>query len=245
MPARRSPSLFLALALVAMPLRAAGPVELLPAKNGSPGTVYLQLDPDFAPSWRQVNAGRLVLRTPGLQRRLKAAADGERLAVEVGEDGCALLLIDLGPAYLKGRPDAWRQVTRATKILTCSTAGGAAEQLAARRAAGAMVTAKTGSRIELRPLANPALLRAGADLPLIAYLEGAAQAGVEVVAIAPDGSRRYRRTDAVGAAVVAIDLSGRWTIEYRQPRRRGEDLAASLVFDVPPPAFWQALGLTR
>ena len=242
--------LIVALALVSTAL-SAEPVRLDRDDTGG----RLVLDAALGSSWQDVNIGRLAIRTASHQERLDVGGSGapsaksRRLALAPRPDGgCALIIADIGPGFEKGRPDAWQRVTHATKIIDCGSSPPDALTVAhieRRRAAGSIFMAKTGSRAELQPLANPATLRPGADLPVRVYCDGAARAGIELAAVHPDGSRRYATTDAVGAVVMRIDSAGSWRFEaHCQPRARGGDtppLVATLSVDVLDADAWSYL----
>jgi hypothetical protein len=161
-----------------------------PLAAGEPAVVRLELDAGLGDSWREVNVGRVVVRSGGDQRRVPASAlpAGRVLELSAPAGECSLVLADLGPAAERGRPDSWSRVTRAAKIVTCPdvSTSGALEALQARARAAGLLTAKTGSRIEIRPLANPATVRPGSDLPVRLYFEGDAAAGARVSATGPD-----------------------------------------------------------
>lgn len=252
----RVPLLLLAAAALAIPALGSGPVTLVRGEDGA----RLVLDPALGASWQDVNIGRLVVRTPEGQERLAPDASGgpsaksRALTVKsMPSTDCALIIADVGPGFEKGRPDAWQRITHATKIVSCAGGDGTAklsgEEIDARRHAGSMLMAKTGSRVEIQPMANPATLRPGADLPVRAYCDGAARPGVEVAAIAPDGSRRYVSTDAVGAAVLPIDAAGRWRFEVAcaasSERTDAPAMVATLVVDVLSADAWSNLEVGR
>lgn len=245
------PALALALCsalLSTVPATAESPVRLVRTDTGD----RLELDARFGTSWRDVNIGRLVVRSAGRYETLEAGdADGQigdkarRLALEhLPSADCALIIADLGPGYEKGRPDAWQRITHATKIVSCGGSQDAltSAQIERRRVAGGLLMAKTGSRAELQPLANPATLRPGADLPVRVYCDGQARAGVEVAAIRPDGSRSHLATDAVGAAILPVDSAGAWTFEADCGADRIglglPSLVASLRVDVLGTELW-------
>lgn len=227
---------------------AEGPaVSLHRAADGSRGHVELALDAAMGDAWDEVNIGRLVVRSATGARSVEARSlvSSRRLPLDLTEEvdtgGCALVLANVGPAWEKDRPDAWQRVSQASKIVVCGEARGA-DGRQARLAAGVMVMAKAGGRAEIQPLANPALLRPGIDLPVRAYCEGDARAGLEVVARTPEGRRWTGTTDRVGAVVVPIEAAGPWHVEVRCP---GDDpasggIGASLAFEVMPSAFWTA-----
>jgi hypothetical protein len=221
-----------------------------PLAAGEPAVVRVELDAGLGDSWREVNVGRVVVRSGGDQRRVPASAlpAGRVLELYAPAGECSLVLADLGPAAERGRPDSWSRVTRAAKIVTCPDAS-TSEAFRARVRATGLLTAKTGSRIEIRPLANPATVRPGSDLPVRLYFEGAAAAGARVTAAGPDGLRRDAFADAAGIAVLRIPAAGLWTLELH---RRSAPLAphsgdsgpagpsvATLTFEVPPEAFWR------
>lgn len=232
---------------------AASPVAVV-RSDAESGTHRLVLDPALGASWQEVNIGRLVVRTPlgqraiGLEGSAAPPSKSRELDLDLPSVGCALIIANLGPGFDKGRPDAWRRITHAAKIVACSTQGAVDEDskaaLESRRRAGGLLMAKTGGRAEIRPLANPATLRPGAELPVRAYCRGQAGAGIEVVATAPDGSRRYARTDAVGSVSIAIESAGPWHLAISCSDADAPDdlpLTASLDVEVLTRASWAAL----
>lgn len=228
-------SLTIALASASL---ADGAVRLLDSKSRGGGR-SLALDAALGKSWDAVNVARLVARTPESQKTLPASSADGRLAVELG-GGCTLILADLGPASAKGLSDAWRRVSHATKIVTCGGAASPREALAERVAAAGMMTEKTGSRIEIRPLRSPTLVPPGSDLPVRIYFESSPRPGVEVEAVGPGGERRTKTTDAVGATWFSITESGSWTVRYRTVHE-GAEYVAELSFEVPSKAFWESV----
>ena len=233
-------ALLLLLVVSAVPLRAEHAVRLEATADGA-AAYALALSPALGTSWQDVNVGRLTLRTPGLQRRLDTAslAKTHRLPLTL-EAGCSVLLAELGPGYEKGRPDAWARVSHVTKIVACAGDEAATASLAQRREAGSMVMAKTGSRAEIQPMVNTALLRPGVDLPVRAYCEGSAAHGREVAATAPDGTSSFRAADRVGAATFRIDQAGPWAITVRCPAG-DQRLTASLQIEVLDIEAWTRL----
>jgi hypothetical protein len=218
--------------------------------TGEPSVVRLELDAGLGDSWREVNVGRVVVRSGSGQRRVPAGSlpAGRVLELTAPAGQCSLVLADLGPASERGLPDSWSRVTRAAQVVSCPAAGSPGA-FGARVAAAGLLTAKTGSRIEIRPLVNPATVRPGSDLPVRLYFEGDAAAGVRVSAVGPDGLRRDAFSDAAGIAVLRIPAAGRWTLELH---RRSAPLApaagsrgpagpamATFTFEVPPEAFWR------
>lgn len=215
------PSLALLSGLLAAPVLADSALEL---KNRDDGP-RLVLGAALGDAWNDVAVNRLVARSSERQRTLPAAADGRELRLDL-DAGCSLVLVDVG--------------AHASKIVYCHPAANPRQALDERLAVAGLTTTKTGSRIEIRPLRSPTLLAPGTDLPVIVYLESAAQAGVEVEAVGPDGRRQSAVTDDVGAAHFAITASGPWTVRYRA-RLDGAEHVAELQFDVPPRELWDAM----
>jgi len=216
---------------LASPLPAGEAVELR-GLDGRGGNPRLTLAPELGDSWNDVRVGRLVARSSERQRSLPAAGGGRELALDL-DAGCSLVLVDVaGTANGTGRHSA--------KIAYCREASDPAAALRERLAVAGLMTTKTGGRVEIRPLRSPTMIGPGADLPVIVYLDNAAQSGAAVEAVGPDGRRHGAVTDAVGAATFAISASGSWTVRYRA-RHGGEDLVAELQFEVPPRALWDAM----
>ena len=222
----------LASAAGALPGAGEAAIEIAPveAKAAAGRGVRLTLSADVAPSWREANVGFTALRSPGLQKSLDtAAAAGRELEVALPAAGCALLVADLGRPEDRGFSDSWRRSRRSVKAVLCQDAGDPAADLAARRRSAALLMARAGTRDEVRPLANPATTRPGADLPLRLYADGDVAAGVEVVAEGPGGTSTVTRSDAHGFAAVALPAAGRWRIHFRP----APDRVAELLFEVP------------
>ncbi|MCP4656344.1 MAG: DUF4198 domain-containing protein [bacterium] len=217
-------------------------VEVAKIEHRGGESLRLTLSPEMGDSWREVNVGRVAMRSAGRQERVAddAFQPSRHLDLELADDGCSLVLVNLGPPSAKGRSDSWRRITRSTKILSCPERGNPYQALRERARTGAMAMAKVGGRIEIRPYVNPALMRAGSDLPVRIYFENSAQAGVEVLALGPQGRRLSAVTDAVGVANFTLPVSGRWVIRYTTLRDAAA-VVAELEFDVPPETFWNAL----
>jgi hypothetical protein len=204
---------------------------------GGRASVRLTVSPELAPSWREANVGFLALRAAEAQRRIDAAvASGNELEVPLPASGCALLFGDLGRPEDRGRADSWRRSRRSVKAVLCRDGGDAAADLAARRAAGALLMARAGTRDEVRLLANPATTRPGSDLPVRLYADGRVAPGVELVAEGPGGLTSVVSSDGQGFAVVALPVAGPWRIHFRAGGERGAELhfvvpAASLHED--------------
>jgi hypothetical protein len=195
---------------------------------GDRAAVRLTLSPELAPSWREANVGFLALRSAGRQSDVdRSKALGRDVEVSVPDLGCTLLVADLGRPEDRGFADSWRRTRRSVKAVVCRDSGEPAQDLAARRRAGALLLARAGTRDEVRPLASPATARPGADLPLRLYADGDAAAAVDVVAEGPHGST-VTRSDAHGFATVRLPVAGRWRIWFR-----AGDRVAELLFEVP------------
>jgi hypothetical protein len=188
----------------------------------------LTLPEAVAGSWREANIARLQVRIPRGAGRLDHGLlpAGRELDFAVDAPGCSMVQVDVGPASARGASDAWQRVTHCTKFVLCADTGDPAVDLRARRAAGQLLTAKSGSRIEIRPLFNPAALIAGAAFPVRLYAGGRAVAGGGVEAIGAEGGRVSAVADAHGIAVLTIPQPGAWRLRFSHQGR-----VAELVFD--------------
>jgi hypothetical protein len=211
----------------------------------------LVLDPAIADSWRQANVGLAVLRDPSGQRSLLPAdrpdAKTVALAAESAfDEGCGVIVAEVGPALAPAkapRPDAWRQVTRAVKLFLCRPSDDPAALLADRRALTSIATAKAGTRVEIRPLANPLALEPGSDLPVRLYSDQIALGGATVTAHGPDGAAVTARADPNGIAVLRLATPGRWLLRLDVatgdvPRR------AEVLFELLPREVFERAGET-
>ena len=193
-------------------------------ERSSERQLRLRLPPELGETWSEASIGRLQVRTA----RKQVALDGERLpksrSLEVTLEGksCSLVQVDLGAPSAGERSDAWQLATRCTKIVAC-----ARTSRRSRQRSSAVVTAKTGSRIEIRPLLNPAVLVPGSDLPVRLYFEGESVPAGRVEAVAGSGARQAAISDRVGIAFLRIPVAGDWTVRFSH---RGT--TAELVFDV-------------
>lgn len=210
--------------LLAMASSPAGAASMLYEQHAG-RRVSLGLPPEMGASWRAVNVGRVQIRSTRKQQAVPVSSLPEAGSLELALDGpgCSLIQVDIGPPSLRGEAGAWRRVTRCTKIVACTSTS-----RAMRRRSNALVTGKTGSRIEIRPLLNPAVLIPGSDLPVRLYWEGAPVESRAVRASGPDGRLLEAVSDAVGIAFLRISDRGRWTIEFSHG-----DAHAELIFDVP------------
>ncbi len=194
------------------------------------GVVRLTLSAALAPAWADANVGFLALRGQGMQRSIDAGvARGRSLDVALPASGCALLVADLGRPEDRGHADSWRRSRRSVRAVLCQDGGDPSADLAARRQAGAILLAGSGTRDEVRPLANPATTRPGSSLPLRVFADGSPAAGARVVAEGPGGASNVTTSDAHGVAVVSLPAAGAWRVYFRS----GEDRIAELLFDVP------------
>lgn len=214
------------LLLLLWALASAAGAESLRLERLQGATYRLSLPAELGESWREINVGRLQVRTAGGQSALDDArlpASGH-LNLALAEAGCSLLQADLGPATTAGRSDSWQRVTRCTKIVHCP----AGADRATRRRAGVLLTAKTGSRVEIRPLFNPLTLVPGSDLPVRLYFEGESVRGGVISGRGPDGVEVESTADGVGIATLTIPRTGGWTLRFGHA-----GAVAELIFDVP------------
>ncbi|MCP4203875.1 MAG: DUF4198 domain-containing protein [bacterium] len=211
-------------------LATAAGAESLRLERLQGGTHRLSLPAELGESWREINVGRLQVRSASGQK----AVDPERLPatghlnLSLSRTGCSVVQVDVGPAATAGRSDSWQRVTRCTKIAACPEGGRAGAGAAMRQRAGALLTAKTGSRIEIRPLFNPLALEPGSDLPVRLYYQGEAVRGGVISGRGPDGVEIQATADGVGIATLTIPAAGGWTLRFGHA-----GAVAELIFDVP------------
>jgi hypothetical protein len=189
----------------------------------------LTLPRELGPSWQGVHVARLLVRIPGGAGTLdhEPLPVSRELEFEVASPGCSLVEVDLGPAEAATASDAWQRVTHCSKVVVCADTGDTATDRRARLAAGEMLTAKSGSRIEIRPLFNPAVLVPGSALPVRLYSLGRAVAGGVVEAVDGAGERVAATADRQGIAVLNLPHSGAWRLHFAHGGREAE-----LAFDV-------------
>ncbi len=246
-------SSFLALSIVVSAAQSGPPPPVFEMRElASASTMRLELR-DGA-DWSRLNVAKLLLRTSSGQRALAPQGlPAGRLISVAAPRGCYMLAVDVGPESEKGHADSWRRVDRCTKTIVCSwsaSADPAASEapaattaaIAERYAVADAMTAKTSSRIEIRPLQSPTLLRPAYDLPVRLYLNGEAQAAQVVVAIGPRGQEVRATSGPQGIASIRIDSEGRWRLVYRQTDE-GAERVAELVFRVESASFWAAADL--
>ncbi|MEE8466855.1 MAG: hypothetical protein V3T22_00270, partial [Planctomycetota bacterium] len=109
------------------------------------------------------------------------------------------------------------------------------------RVPSAVLMAKTGQAVELRPLADPTTVSPGSDLPLRVYTISGETQGLTITALhEPSGARRQVVTGPGGTAHLRIHAAGRWILEVHQVLElagaRGADFelrSATLSFVAP------------
>jgi len=85
------------------------------------------------------------------------------------------------------------------------------------RVPSAVLMAKTGQAVELRPLADPTTVSPGSDLPLRVYMITGETQGLTITAFhEPSGARTQVVTGPGGMAHLRIRAAGRWTLEVHQ-----------------------------
>lgn len=85
------------------------------------------------------------------------------------------------------------------------------------RAPSAVLMAKTGQAVELRPLADPTTVAPGSDLPLKVYTITGETRGLTILAYhEPSGATTRVVTGLGGMAHLRITAAGRWVLEVHQ-----------------------------
>jgi hypothetical protein len=125
------------------------------------------------------------------------------------------------------------QIERAAKTIVRIGESGASET----------AISKTTLVVDLRPLLDPTILRAGGDLPLRFYRRGEGVGAAKIVALERDsGTRLETATDEHGGARLTLPRSGAWVVigwAVRAPdaEHPGWEVAiATLTFAVPDAA---------
>jgi hypothetical protein len=110
-----------------------------------------------------------------------------------------------------------------------------------QEAAGASeATSKTGQQAEIRPLMDPTATGAGSEIPVRAYIRGAAVASARLFAThEPSAITNEIRCDELGIGKLSIPAPGPWRIELHE-LRPGDAAgsytlySATLTFEAPP-----------
>lgn len=85
------------------------------------------------------------------------------------------------------------------------------------RVPSAVLMAKTGQAVELRPLADPTTVSPGSDLPLRVYMITGETQGLTITAFhEPSGASSQVVTGPGGMAHLRIHAAGRWILEVHQ-----------------------------
>lgn len=220
---------------------AAPGIELLAPDGHAKAARQVVLDAAADPLWQRALVDWMTVRSAVGQRSIAAKELSEDLPIEFEllEQGCVLLLLDLAPS---AAAKSEGPLSRSSKLISCRFTEPGADSIAARRQVSKVLTSKVGSRLELRPLLNPAVLKVGSDLPLRAYFEGSSAGDAELLVVAPDGSDQRVSTDSVGIAAVPLDQPGRWRVSFeRRAAGASAPSLAELVFEVLTEADWQRL----
>ena len=201
----------------------------------------LTLSEELGSSWQEAPVVRLAVRAAGTHKTVprELFEDSSVLDLRFEEEGCSLVLLDVASPDAEGAL-SWYDVRHATKIVTCSNAADPAARLAERRRAGATAMAKVGGRIEIQPLANPATMRPGSDLPIRAHFDNSPRHRAEVEALGPEGMRLATKTDKAGFAHFCVPAAGTWRLRFRV-NHEGEEYTAELRFEVLPTETWRSL----
>ena len=208
----------------------------------------------------------LFVRTTGTQKNFepaeiaRAVGAGGLIAATTGTEPVSVVGIDLKPAvisvtgrdlkaFLNTRTALGLEsggvrginANRTYRVRRIESATTLVRVPGADAAPSAAAQGKTGQAVEIRPLADPTVLRAGGDLPIRVYVGGAKQAGARVLATnVIKGATREVLTDAEGTATFTVNGDGPWRIEFHHAeplaRDSGADwviYSATLTFEVP------------
>ena len=198
--------------------------------------VRLSLTLPGGETWSQANVGHFQVRTYGKTESVPCHPDPDtgEVLYAFPSTGLALVILSVGPAATKGHPDSWQRTPYCTKLIVRVEDANGSMTPAPTPNPG--ITAKVGSKVEIRPLVNPtalssAALAKGADFAVRVYYEGSAQARATVTARGPHGATQTATTDASGLAYFKIDGQGRWLLRY-QKKVEPVTYTADLLFEV-------------
>jgi hypothetical protein len=252
-----------AVLFAASPLPAAGPLavhSLRPAAYTLPAGNPVELSilgPAGAPEpWNAVDTDWVYVRIAASQRNMDApplAPDG-RLMLPLDRPGIAIIGADLAPrtdtlpladlnAFItqRGRlngplpergPVRIRRVESAKAVVRSGDPG--------REAGWTEATGKSGQKVELRPIMDPAVAPPGSDIAIRAYILGAGAAGARLIAThIPTGQVQDIACDAAGYGNLRITAPGEWRVEMHELRAGDEHgllilYSATLTFESPP-----------
>jgi hypothetical protein len=255
--------MFLAAVLFATsPLPAAEPLPvhfLQPAAYRAPAGREIELrllGQAVAPQpWKDTDTDWLFVRVAASQRNMddpSLSPDGRAL-VPLDQPGIAVIGADLAPrtdtlaladlnAFIaaNGRlngpipelgPVRIRRVESAKTILRVGTPG--------QEAGATEATGKTGQKVELRPLMDPAATPPDSDIAVRAYILGAGAGGARLLAThIPTGRAQDITCDGSGYGNIHIDAPGEWRIEMHELSAGDEHgllilYSATLTFETP------------
>lgn len=200
--------------------------------------VQLDLHLPGGEGWGSAHVARCIARSGDRQWSVvRAGAEPPgRVSVTFDEPGPAIVVLSAGPASAKGRSDSWQRTPYCAKAIFTVQAPSPAPAIEP----GGGVTAKTGQKIEILPMAEPAALRPGGHLPIRLYFEGQKVEGAQVRAFRSAGGAAYqpaplaKPADAAGMTSQYIDGPGRWLLRFEQASG-GVIYTADLVFEVSRP----------
>jgi hypothetical protein len=206
-------------------------------------------------AWKGVPTDWLFVRVAASQRNMDApplAPDGRAL-VPLDSSGIAVIGVDLAPrtdtlaladlnAFItqKGRlngplpergPVRVRRVESAKTIVRAGDIG--------KESGGTEANGKTGQKVELRPIMDPAVTPPGSDIAIRAYILGAGAGGARLIAThTATGQTQEIACDGGGYCNLRITARGEWRVEMHELRAGDEHgllilYSATLTFESP------------
>ena len=225
------------------------------APAGNPVELRLLGQAGAPAPWKDTNIDWLFVRVAATQRNMDAVplAPNGRALIPLDHPGIAVIGVDLAPrtdtlplsdlntfiadrARLNG-PLPERGAVRIRRVESAKTIlrSGAPGQ----EAGSTEATGKTGQKVELRPLMDPATTPAGSDIAIRAYILGAGAGGARLIAThTPTGQTQDIACDGGGYGNLRITAPGEWRVEMHEVRAGDEHglvilYSATLTFSTP------------
>ena len=217
----------------------AGPLmelSTLSPTAGEPVDVRLHLP--TGENWANANIGAFFVRQGKQQWSvpIDPRDGGDVVRLTFDRPGTALVVLSAGRSEDRGFSDSWQRTPYCSKAIVRVQPGEAGADV--EPTVGDGVTGKVGHKIEILPLAHPATLRRGDDLPVRVYAAGDKRTGIAVSAHVRSPGRSQpvavtarRPTDPVGTTWIALEHTGTWRVFWSE-EVDGVTHWAELIFDL-------------
>jgi hypothetical protein len=176
--------------------------------------------------WADANVARFVVRLPGGVQdtvRIDPKAAQGLVTYTFPHAGPAMLMLCAGPRAAP-EADPTTVVTYCSKVILTIEGARPGE-------GGDDFVGETGLPLDVEPLVPPVGLKVGAELPVRFHYMTEEEAGIDVVALRPDGSVDRQVTSRSGMAHFQLTQAGRWAIRFVKAHAGGESVG-ELVFEI-------------